>query len=746
MSDAVSTKEDEALQPSAEADTVVDAGLDAGAEDDVAVLEDAVDAMFGGNGHGGNGKAVVAEVVPLDAAELDASEALDAAFAGFAAAASGLTPFPTDSDEDDEDDEASGSASAWPEIVEPPEGIEILTAAPGEASAVPGGAVAEAQSAPADAAPDYTTYEEEDDEYDPALTQAGQGQREEFTLEQFRSRKASKLRLGEILVEMGLATKEQVDDAMALQSETRKRVGQLLLEQGVITLLDLTKALGTKFGVPFLDLTAVNIDPSASHLIEDKLARRYSAIPVRFVEDKLLVAMADPQNLLALQDLEILTGYTILAAISSEEDIFKAISDAYRERDVGENAEEKALSAELDEPVSDIRDATEEAPVVKLINNVIAQSVDDGASDIHFEPQAKELVIRFRIDGVLHEVMAVPRRMQSGVISRLKIMSDLDIAERRVPQDGRIGLMVGGKPIDMRVATLPTVYGEKVVMRLLDKSNVMLDLKDLGFAPKALKRFSRSFTRPYGAILVTGPTGSGKSTTLYAALNILNSTEKNVITVEDPVEYRLTGINQVQVNTRAGMTFAAALRSILRCDPDIVMIGEIRDRETAQIAVESALTGHLVLSTLHTNDAPGALSRLTEMGIEPFLTASAVDCVLAQRLARRLCKSCKEPYTATREMLRKNDFPPEVLDRDDVTLYRPKGCSRCNGTGYKGRLGLYEVMIVSEAVRRLTVERKSSDEISRVAEAEGMKSLREDGIDKVLQGMTSVEEIARVIV
>ncbi len=377
---------------------------------------------------------------------------------------------------------------------------------------------------------------------------------------------------------------------------------------------------------------------------------------------------------------------------------------------------------------------------------MIAQSVDDGASDIHFEPQAKELVIRFRIDGVLHEVMAVPRRLQSGVISRLKIMADLDIAERRVPQDGRIGLMVGGKPIDMRVATLPTVHGEKVVMRLLDKSNVMLDLKDLGFAPKALKRFSRSFTRPYGAILVTGPTGSGKSTTLYAALNILNSTEKNVITVEDPVEYRLTGINQVQVNTRAGMTFAAALRSILRCDPDIVMIGEIRDRETAQIAVESALTGHLVLSTLHTNDAPGALSRLTEMGIEPFLTASAVDCVLAQRLARRLCRSCREPYTATREMLRKNDFPPEVLDRDDVTLYRPKGCSRCNGTGYKGRLGLYEVMIVSEAVRRLTVERKSADEISRVAEAEGMKSLREDGIDKVLQGMTSVEEIARVIV
>ena len=342
--------------------------------------------------------------------------------------------------------------------------------------------------------------------------------------------------------------------------------------------------------------------------------------------------------------------------------------------------------------------------------------------------------------------MSIPRRMQSGVISRLKIMAELDIAERRVPQDGRIGLMVGGKPIDMRVATLPTVYGEKIVMRLLDKSNVMLDLEDLGFAEKALKRFQKSFMKPYGAILVTGPTGSGKSTTLYAALNILNSPEKNIITVEDPVEYRLTGINQVQVNTRAGMTFAAALRSILRCDPDIVMVGEIRDRETALIAIESALTGHLVLSTLHTNDAPGALSRLTEMGIEPFLTSSAVDAVLAQRLARRLCSHCKEPYTATREMLRKNDFPPEVCDRDDVVLYRAKGCSRCNNTGYRGRLGLYEVMIVSEAIRRLTVERKSADEIGRVAAAEGMKSLREDGIDKVLLGMTSVEEIARVII
>ena len=563
-----------------------------------------------------------------------------------------------------------------------------------------------------------------------------------------RSQRASKLRLGDILKDMGLVSEEQITTALSRQKETHKRLGQLLIDDGVLTELDLARALAAKFGVSFLDLSDTPLEPAAAGYIDEKLARRYGAAPIRFLDDNtLLVAMVDPQNLLALQDLEIITGFTIQPAIASEEDIYGAIAKIYRDRpDVDESAADDAAFEEAEGGMADIREATDEAPIVKLVNSVIAQSVDDSASDIHFEPQAKELMIRFRIDGVLHEIMSIPRRMQAGVISRLKIMAELDIAERRVPQDGRIGLMVGGKPIDMRVATLPTVYGEKVVMRLLDKSNVMLDLEDLGFSEKALKRFHKSFTKPYGAILVTGPTGSGKSTTLYAALNILNSPEKNVITVEDPVEYRLTGINQVQVNVRAGMTFSAALRSILRCDPDIVMVGEIRDRETAQIAIESALTGHLVLSTLHTNDAPGALSRLTEMGIEPFLTSSAVDCVLAQRLARRLCSQCREPYTATREMLRKNDFPPEVCDRDDVVLYRAKGCSRCNTTGYKGRLGLYEVMIVSEAIRRLTVERKSADEISRVAAAEGMKSLREDGIDKVLLGMTSVEEIARVII
>ncbi|MCL5943063.1 MAG: Flp pilus assembly complex ATPase component TadA [Actinobacteria bacterium] len=568
--------------------------------------------------------------------------------------------------------------------------------------------------------------------------------------EDIPQRRTSKKRTGEILVEMGLITPQQLEEALEEQKTSHRRIGEILVAKGWITSTELTQALARRLNVKFLDLAETKIDPSAADLISEKDARRYAAIPVKYVDDHtLLVAMVDPANIFAVDDLRILTGYDIEPAIATEEDIFAQIAKMRRLDDkVAANLEEQVDSGEISaEEVRDIREQIDEAPIVKLVNSILAQAVDDGASDIHFEPQAKELVIRFRNDGVLHEIMSVPRRMQSGVLSRLKIMADLDIAERRIPQDGRIGLMVGGKPIDMRVASLPTVYGEKIVIRLLDRSNVMLRLEDLGFSPKALARYQKSFTKPYGAILVTGPTGSGKSTTLYATLNILNSPEKNIITVEDPVEYRLAGINQVQTNPKAGLTFASGLRSILRCDPDIVMIGEIRDRETAQIAIESALTGHLVLSTLHTNDAPGALSRLTEMGIEPFLTASAVDCVLAQRLARKLCDACKEPYKPTQEMLRRNDFPLEAVENwENVTLYKPGGCSRCNGTGYKGRLGLYEVMLVTEAIERLTVERKSADEISRVAQAEGMKTLREDGIEKVLAGRTSIEEIGRVIV
>ncbi|MFL6288416.1 MAG: GspE/PulE family protein, partial [Actinomycetes bacterium] len=398
-----------------------------------------------------------------------------------------------------------------------------------------------------------------------------------------------------------------------------------------------------------------------------------------------------------------------------------------------------------DEDLSNLKEVVEDAPIVKFVNLLITQAIQDRASDIHLEPNEHSLVVRYRIDGVLHEVMKSPKNIQSGVISRLKIMSDINIAERRVPQDGRLSVTHQGKKIDLRVATLPTVWGEKVVMRILDNSNARMELSDLGFSQHNHEIFAQSFIKPYGMILVTGPTGSGKSTTLYATLNQIARPEVNVITVEDPVEYRLPGINQVQTNAKAGLTFAAALRSILRCDPDIVLIGEIRDHETAQIAVEAALTGHLVLSTLHTNDAPSAVTRLTEMGLEPFLVGSALDCVLAQRLARRLCSKCKEAYEPTPDALIQARFPWQ----DGMPLpklYRAVGCSACSKTGYKGRLALHEVMAVSEPIERLAVERASATAISETAKNEGMRTLREDGMFKVSNGVTTMDEILRVVV
>lgn len=553
--------------------------------------------------------------------------------------------------------------------------------------------------------------------------------------------------IGEMLVTKNLITREQLDTVLEKQKDTPKRLGEILVEDGILTQDQLNLVLAERLGVESIALDEFEIDLLVATMVPEKLARRYGAVPIKFLnENTLLVAMVDPTNVFAIDDLRMMTGYDIKPAISSAEDVFNQISKIHRLGDsVAEDVEAEAAFAADTSMDADIRDVASEAPIVKLVNSVISQGVDDGASDLHFEPQEKELVVRFRIDGVLHEVMSVPKRMQAGVLSRIKVMADIDIAERRIPQDGRIGLTVGGKPIDIRVASMPTVYGEKIVLRLLDRGSIMLNLSDLGFSERALKRFEMSFRKPYGAILVTGPTGSGKSTTLYATLNVLNSKEKNIITVEDPVEYRLSGINQTQINPKAGLTFASGLRAILRSDPDIVMVGEIRDKETAQIAIEAALTGHLVLSTLHTNDAPGALTRLTEMGIEPFLTASAIECIMAQRLVRKLCTNCKEPYQPTDEALSQNGFPQEIMGKN-ATLYRSVGCPRCNNTGYKGRLGIYEVMLVSEAIERLTVERKSADEIARVAQAEGMLSLREDGIDKVLKGITSMEEIARVII
>ena len=559
-------------------------------------------------------------------------------------------------------------------------------------------------------------------------------------------------RTGEVLIEMGVLTQQQVDQLLAEQQVSNLRVGDIALARGWVSKRDLMQALARRLGVRYLDLGEVRVDPLCLDLLSAKDARRYSAIPVSFIDEHtLLVAMADPSNIVAIDDLRILTGYEIEPAIAGAEDIVEVLSRMHQAEDqIGESLDPRSSDSGDESSVDEARDIREQvdaAPVVKLVNNLLARAADEGASDVHFEPRGRDMLVRFRHDGVLHEITTIPRRFQAGVVSRLKIMADMDIAERRIPQDGRIGLTVGGRPIDMRVASLPTVHGEKIVIRLLDRSNVMLHLEELGFSESALAKYQRSFTRPYGAVLVTGPTGSGKSTTLYGTLNILNTSEKNIITVEDPVEYRLAGINQVQINPKAGLTFSSGLRSILRSDPDIIMVGEIRDKETAQMAVESALTGHLVLSTLHTNDAAGALTRLTEMGVEPFLTASAVDCVVAQRLVRKLCENCREAYQATRDILERIGFAPEVVETwREIALYRAVGCSRCHNTGYKGRLGIYEIMPMSEALERLIVERKSADEIGRVAEAEGMVSLRQDGLLRVLQGVTSVEEISRVIV
>ena len=459
--------------------------------------------------------------------------------------------------------------------------------------------------------------------------------------------------------------------------------------------------------------------------------------------------MSEPANVVAVDDIRALTKRDIKQVVATKSDVQNAINRLYRLDRAAESLVEEAVdeheaeNASLEAQLASA--GADDAPIIKLVNLLVTQAVNDRASDIHIEPGEKTLLVRFRIDGVLHEIMNPPKALQAGITSRLKIMADINIAERRIPQDGRMGVVVQGKQIDIRVATLPTVYGEKIVMRILDKSSVLLELQDLGFQPQNFTRFQKSFKKPYGEILVTGPTGSGKSTTLYATMNILNRTEVNCITVEDPVEYRLPGINQVQTNVKAGLTFASALRSILRADPDIVLIGEIRDRETAQIATEAALTGHLVLSTLHTNDAPSALTRLVEMGIEPYLVASALDCVLAQRLARKLCGKCKEPYVPTQEELLAAGFAFE--DGAELPkLHRAVGCTACSNTGYKSRLALHEVMVVTEQIEKLVVDHASSEEIKRVAIAQGMISLRDDGMEKVKQGHTSIEEVLRVVV
>jgi type IV pilus assembly protein PilB len=550
--------------------------------------------------------------------------------------------------------------------------------------------------------------------------------------------------LGDILLEDGLVTQQQLFDAYDEHQRSGRALGRVLVDAGVLTESQLVAALAQQIGMRFVDLTDFPVDGAALLLVPQAVCRRYNALPIGWDEGHLLVAMSDPANVFALDDIRSITNADVRPVVATKSDVVAAINRYHRADDALDDLT-MALDQDEDDSLEGLKEVTEEAPIVKFVNLLITQAINDRASDIHIEPNEKDLRVRFRIDGVLHDIMRSPRNIQSGVISRLKIMAEINIAERRIPQDGRLSVTIGGKKIDLRVATLPTVWGEKVVMRVLDNSTAMLNLSDLGFSADNYDRYSVSFTKPYGMILVTGPTGSGKSTTLYATLNIVSRPEVNVITVEDPVEYRIPGINQVQTNVKAGLTFAAALRSILRSDPDVVLIGEIRDHETAQIAIEAALTGHLVLTTLHTNDAPSAITRLTEMGIEPFLVGSALDAVLAQRLARRLCSKCKEAYVPEPSILLGSRFPwqdGEALP----TLFRPIGCSACSKTGYKGRLALHEVMSVSEEIERLAVAGSSAVDIKNVATEQGMRSLRLDGMDKVRAGITSLEEILRIVV
>jgi len=525
-----------------------------------------------------------------------------------------------------------------------------------------------------------------------------------------------------------------------------------LVENNVASSEGLAKTLAARYQMPLVDLALTGVTEEASGEIALHVLERLVAVPYALDNGTLRVAIADPGNIQGIDELRLATRHPLELAVASREDILAEIrrlaraSEAFGARTA---VEEELAATEEEEDADDLEvdDGISDAPLVRLVNSVIFQAAEDGASDVHFEPQEDALLVRFRVDGVLQEVQRIPKRMMPGVITRLKVLAKLDIAERRKPQDGRISLnaAAAGRVMDVRVATLPTVEGESIVMRLLDKSKRAPTLEELGMSDEMRTQLEAIVRRPTGALLVTGPTGSGKSTTLYASLTDINRPEINIITVEDPVEYRLQGVNQVQINTKAGLTFATALRSILRSDPDVVMVGEIRDGETAKIAIEAALTGHLVLSTLHTNDAPQALTRLNEMGVEPFLTGAAVSAVLAQRLARKLCSHCCEMYTPNTDELLKARVSPEVAAASDgMVFYRKKGCPRCNQTGYKGRIGVYQLLAMTETIESLAVRNASREEIERAAIGEGMRTLWDDGLAKVAAGLTSIEELARV--
>lgn len=551
--------------------------------------------------------------------------------------------------------------------------------------------------------------------------------------------------LGELLVERGIISAAQLEEALGEQARTKESLGRILIDRRLVDESQIVATLAAQRGLQFVDLLEVAIDPIAVATLPTSLSQRYQAIPIAWDGSTLVVAMADPSNMVTIGDIRLVTGADIRVVVATRGAIDAVLARTQHLDDDSEDLTSMNLDIgdDVDDDLAGLQEITEDAPIVKLVNMLIRQAIADRASDIHIEPTETDVRVRYRIDGVLHEVMRTPKRAQAGLVSRLKIMADLNIAERRIPQDGRITAMIGGRQVDLRLATLPTVYGEKLVMRILDKGTALLDLADLGFLPETMARYETVFSKPYGTILVTGPTGSGKSTTLYATLNQLNDPAKNIVTVEDPVEYRLVGINQVQVNPKAGLSFAAALRSILRQDPDIVLVGEIRDRETAIIAMEAALTGHLVLSTLHTNDSCSTPTRLIEMGLEPYLVSSAVDCVVAQRLARRLCERCKEAYKPTAAEIKAMGWGDDIeLPKQ---LFRPVGCGACSRTGYHGRFAIHEVMMVSEEIASLVAQRALSEEIKKIAIGQGMQTLRIAAEEQLRAGVTAVDEVLRVV-
>ncbi|MDY6855345.1 MAG: type II secretion system ATPase GspE [Thermodesulfobacteriota bacterium] len=559
-------------------------------------------------------------------------------------------------------------------------------------------------------------------------------------------------KIGEILIEDKGVSKESFERALLLQKEERKRIGEILIQEGIIKEHDLLDALSIQFKMPYFNKIEGNgVDSAIISSIPINFAKRNKLIPIEVKSGKMIVAVADPINIQPLDDLRVLFDLRIESVISNEREIQSAINRYYEQasnspeeviQDMNGEDSTQILSELEEAEAEDLLDVTSEAPVIKLVNLILSQAIKSRASDIHIEPYQKDLRIRYRIDGVLYNILTPPKRYQLAIVSRVKIMAKLNIAEKRLPQDGRFRIKIADKDIDVRVSVIPTTFGERVVLRLLDKSNLLLELENLGLAQNELDKINRLIYSSHGIILVTGPTGSGKTTTLYAALNEINSPEKNIITIEDPIEYQLNGIGQIQVNTKIDLTFAKGLRSIVRQDPDVILVGEIRDSETAEIAIHAALTGHLVFSTLHTNDAAGAITRLTDMGIEPFLVSSSLNAVIAQRLVRLICEGCKESYAPDKGFIKEIGLRYE--DIKGGLLYRGKGCQQCLHTGYRGRKGIYEIMNVDDSIQSLILKTSESNIIRNKGKENGMITLREAGAQAVLDGITTIEEVLRV--